>query len=87
MIASQTFARRLAVLLLPALIAVLPPAAAQNKSSTERATPDSRAPNAPVGHRQPTAADVAKAKPTPFDLEQEKRERELNKKLQICRGC
>lgn len=60
---------------------------AQDRTPSERPASGTGVPNAPVGHRQPTAADVAKAKPEPIDAEREKRERALDKKLQICRGC
>jgi hypothetical protein len=47
-------------------------------------------PEAPVGHRQPTASDVPKDEPvTPADKAIEELDQALAKKLQgtICRGC
>jgi len=79
-------ARYLVSLLLPVLVMVTA-AAAQDRPTADRTGTRSSVPAAPVGHRQPTAADVAKARADTADPEREKRERELNKKLQICRGC
>ena len=43
---------------------------------------------APVGHRQPRAADVPESKPVSAeDAEYERKERALRQRLQICRGC
>jgi hypothetical protein len=43
---------------------------------------------APVGHRQPAAADLPdNFTPAPSDLELEAVDRALAKKLTICRGC
>jgi hypothetical protein len=56
-------------------------------STGDRAVASSKIPQAPVGHRQPTAADVAKEQPAMSDEERNKRDRELDKRLQICRGC
>jgi hypothetical protein len=86
MIARKCFAFGFASLLLPSLV-VVGSVAAQDKPMTGSAATQSSQPAAPVGHRQPTAADVAKAQPDVVDPEREKRERALNKKLQICRGC
>jgi hypothetical protein len=72
-------------LLLPAMIAI--PVAAQDKPGDQRPAADSKAPAAPVGHRQPTAADIAKAQADTSDPVREKRDRALDKRLQICRGC
>ncbi|MEZ5765009.1 MAG: hypothetical protein R3D69_12690 [Xanthobacteraceae bacterium] len=45
-------------------------------------------PQAPVGHRQPRAADVpAATDKSPADAHVEKLQDEGNKKLNICRGC
>jgi hypothetical protein len=41
---------------------------------------------APVGHRQPRRADVSPAR-SERDAEHERRERALNLRLKICRGC
>jgi hypothetical protein len=72
-------------LLLPATLAM--PVTAQDKPRDQRSAADSKAPAAPVGHRQPTAADIAKAQADTSDPEREKRDRALDKRLQICRGC
>jgi len=83
MIAPNPWTLRFAISLLPMFAAV---AFAEDKpaggASSERPKIV-----APVGHRQPTAADVAKAEPPTLDPTQEKSQRELDKKLQICRGC
>ena len=43
---------------------------------------------APVGHRQPAAADLTgNFTPAPLDLELEALDKALDKKLTICRGC
>ena len=45
-------------------------------------------PQAPVGHRQPRAADLpAATERSPEDQRQMERDREIDKKLWICRGC
>lgn len=61
-------------------------AVAQDRPMSDRSARQPGSSSAPVGHRQPAAADVRKTQPI-VDPEQEKRERELDKKLQICRGC
>lgn len=73
-------------LLLPFLVAV-GSASAQDKPMIGSAATRSSQSAAPVGHRQPTAADVAKAQLDTVDPERAKRERALDEKLQICRGC
>jgi hypothetical protein len=69
-------------------------ATAQVRQPTDRtmdAAPraeQSLAPQAPVGHRQPRAADLpAPAEPTAADRERERKDRELDKRLRICRNC
>jgi hypothetical protein len=42
---------------------------------------------APVGHRQPRAADIPTLGKSEADIQEEKRQAELNRKLRICRGC
>lgn len=45
-------------------------------------------PQAPIGHRQPRASDVPTDTPRTNEEEtQIQRDRELDKKLWICRGC
>ena len=72
-------------LLLPAMASMS--ALAQDKPMDQRSATESRAPAAPVGHRQPTAADIAKTQADTPDPERDKRDRALDKRLQICRGC
>jgi len=43
-------------------------------------------PQAPVGHRQPRAADLPATRP-PEEEQQLQRDREFDEKLRICRGC
>ena len=43
--------------------------------------------NAPVGHRQPRAADIPQTDKTPAELLEERQQSELNRRLRICRGC
>jgi hypothetical protein len=48
----------------------------------------SSVPQAPVGHRQPRASDIpANIPKTEADLREERANRELDKKLRICRNC
>lgn len=42
---------------------------------------------APVGHRQPRAADITPSQKTPAEIQEEKLQAELERKLKICRGC
>jgi hypothetical protein len=42
---------------------------------------------APVGHRQPRAADIPQTEKTAADLRDERQQAELNRRLRICRGC
>ena len=45
-------------------------------------------PQAPVGHRQPRASDIpTNIQKSESDLREEQANRELNKKLRICRNC
>jgi hypothetical protein len=60
-----------------------------NRQDTQPAEPQGRIPQAPVGHRQPRAQDLP-----PSVLRNEGGEasgfnadRELDQKLQICKGC
>jgi hypothetical protein len=80
---------RLAAFLLPALLSL--PAAAEGdreSQSSPAASEQPKLPRAPIGHRQPTAADIPKDAPKDAEAEaNDKRERELDTKLRICRGC
>jgi hypothetical protein len=43
---------------------------------------------APVGHRQPRAADLPRnVPPDPFDLRLQQENRKLDRDLRLCRGC
>jgi hypothetical protein len=56
-------------------------------SRSDSATKSS-VPQAPIGHRQPRAADIPTNIPkTEADLREERANRELDKKLRICRNC
>jgi hypothetical protein len=56
--------------------------------TTGSASGSSGVPPAPVGHRQPRASDIpADTQPTGQEETQIQRDRELDKKLWICRGC
>jgi hypothetical protein len=67
----------------PDLQVILPAAHAQGGGKSQRDTPQ-----APVGHRQPTAQDVQGSKGSSTDQAVKKADDNLKKKLQgICRGC
>lgn len=79
-------------ILIAAMVSVLtyPSAFAQGSlSSTRTISPNGSTKatgNAPVGHRQPTAADVGKDSATGFERSAE--DRALDRKLKsICKGC
>lgn len=64
------------------------PAASGTTTGSAPSTAPGRVPPAPVGHRQPRAADVPSATDkSPADAHVEKLQDEGNKKLNICRGC
>lgn len=87
MIERKCFALALVTLLLPVAVAVSA-AAAQDKPATAPQATESKVRPAPVGHRQPTAADIAKAQQdSAAGPDRYKSDRELDKRLQICRGC
>jgi hypothetical protein len=58
-------------------------------SAQEQLTPPSqtRVIGAPVGHRQPRAADIPATNPSATDLVIDRQQAELSRKLRICRGC
>jgi len=93
MFAKRYVAVQIAALLLPGLLFVTPGASEGSRdwlrpADSERSGTAPKIPPAPVGHRQPTAADIPKNLPKDAaELEREKRDRELDAKLQICRGC
>ncbi len=93
MLGKHDAAVRTLTYLLPGLLYVLP-AASQDEREWKRSLESSGAPTqsavprAPVGHRQPTTADIPKDLPKdPAEAERHKRDRELDAKLRICRGC
>lgn len=90
MFAKHHVAVRLAALLVPALLIAAPALSQSERGANRPADIGSRPaiPQAPVGHRQPTAADVPKDLTKDVETQtREKRDRELDSKLQICRGC
>jgi hypothetical protein len=44
-------------------------------------------PQAPIGHRQPRAADVAGSGNEPINPRQDQRNNKLDRGLRFCRGC
>lgn len=44
-------------------------------------------PPAPVGHRQPRAADIPQSAKSQADILEERQQAELARRLRICRGC
>ena len=61
-----------------------PPASPQASPATAPTTEPARAlPQAPVGHRQPRGTDV----PRQGDVTRNESDVELDRKLNICRGC
>jgi hypothetical protein len=61
---------------------------AQDQLTPPSETNYGRAPiPAPVGHRQPRAADIPPTARTPAELQEERQQAELNRRLRICRGC
>jgi hypothetical protein len=85
---------RTTALLVPILLFALPASSQDQREwqralgSPERSQQSTTTPRAPVGHRQPTVADLPKDLPSdPDAAEREKRDRELDAKLRICRNC
>jgi hypothetical protein len=84
---------RLAILALPGLLIYQGAMAqtAQPRDQTTGAAPRTEerlVPQAPVGHRQPRAADIPNPpEKTAADRERERKDRELDKRLRICSGC
>ena len=95
MLARDFAAVRIATLMLPGLLYAMPAVAQDSREWLRSVDPAMRSgtaakiPQAPVGHRQPTAADVPpRTEPKdPDDLAREQRDRELDAKIQFCRGC
>ncbi len=90
MLAKHDVAVRIGMVLLPGLLYAMPAASEGDRDSRRAPSPtdQSKLPQAPVGHRQPTAADIPKDLPKDAaDIEREKRDRELDAKLRICRNC
>lgn len=88
---------RFCALLLSALL--IPPAAASAEdtvrspnpvavpSTTGSAVPDQREPQAPVGHRQPRAADIPANASNADNAWLNGVNRDVDKRLKICRDC
>ncbi|MSP45871.1 MAG: hypothetical protein EXQ83_08400 [Xanthobacteraceae bacterium] len=90
MFSKRDVALRSAVLVLPALLIAAPAASQTDRVANQPANsaPAPKIPEATIGHRQPNGSDVPKNIPKDAaELAQEKRDRELDAKLQICRGC
>jgi hypothetical protein len=90
MLAKHDVAVRIGMVLLPGLLYAMPAASEGDRDSSRAPSPtdQSKLPQAPVGHRQPTAADIPKDLPkNEADIAREKRDRELDAKLRICRNC
>jgi hypothetical protein len=88
----------LAALTLPALLGAAgagaqnaqPSAQDKRPQETTGSAASSGVPPAPVGHRQPRASDIpadTERTATDEDRRQLQRDREIDKKLWICRGC
>ena len=85
--ANRVVAMRLMTLLLPVLLYAAP-AMSQGDSQSSGSAQKTGLPQAPVGHRQPKAADIPKDRPKDTtDEQREKLDRELDAKLRICRNC
>ena len=93
MLAKHDVVVLMAVLLLPGLFYATSAVSQGDRDSKGASDPPPRTevlrlPKAPVGHRQPTAADFPKDLPKDTTAaEREKRDRDLDAKLRICRGC
>ena len=89
MLAKHDVAVRIGMILLPGLLYAMPAAAEGDRDSRESSPTDqSKLPQAPVGHRQPTAADSRRTcRKTRRISRARKRDRELDAKLRICRNC
>jgi hypothetical protein len=75
-------------LIVPAASAMEPRAQDPTVGMTDRVQTRAMPLPAPVGHRQPRAADIpAGLAKNMSDEEHERRERALSRRLQICRGC
>jgi len=69
--------------------ACVTPASAQQQSPTPKVDAAQAPRQAPVGHRQPRATDVPPQQQQPADsnVGQERRDKGIDRSLQICRGC
>jgi len=87
MLAKHDVAVRIGIVLLPGLLFAMPAASEGDRDSRRgsETSEGSKLRQAPVGHRQPKAADIPKdLSKDPADAEREKRDRELDAKLRIC---
>jgi hypothetical protein len=64
------------------------PSQAKDQDRTVGFGTPSDQPSAPIGHRQPRAADIPSTMPRdPSDAWLDRLNRDLDRKLQFCRGC
>ena len=94
MIAKRFAALHLAIFAAAALFGPAGAAAQDGRATESRTTGSavreipSTVPQAPVGHRQPKLSDLPpESQRAATTTERSARDRELDKKLQICRGC
>jgi hypothetical protein len=94
MIAKRFAALHFAILAAAALFCAAGAAAQDARAPESRTTGSavreipSTVPQAPVGHRQPKLSDLPpESQRAATTTERSARDRELDKKLQICRGC
>jgi hypothetical protein len=94
MIAKHFAALHLATFAAAALFCVVDAAAQDTRAPEPRTTGSavreipSTVPQAPVGHRQPKLSDLPpESQGAATNTERSERDRELDRKLQICRGC
>jgi hypothetical protein len=79
------FSRALALTALLATPLLLAPASSAQELGTPLYSPG--LPPAPVGHRQPRAADIPQSAKSQADILEERQQAELNRRLRICRNC
>jgi hypothetical protein len=75
--------------LMLAMGACITPASAQQQPPAPKVDAAQAPRQAPVGHRQPRATDVPPPQQQPADSAagQERRDKGIDRSLQICRGC
>jgi hypothetical protein len=94
MTADHRVAQRLAALAIPALLVAAGAEAQDRKaqeppaSAAKPAAPPSKPREAPIGHRQPRAADLPTTTPKDeFSKRLDEINRRLDRYMNICRGC